>query len=214
MPGYINPNSPVGIGNTNDDETSLNLLKNIKVNTPPNKSNTKPGDLRKWFRTYAIAPGLNPNIWTNNVKFSEFRNSEIFGGIFKIGNEKDTTYDTDDNGAIQITPLHGSLGGGGTFTATLTNLSNSPKKSSTGANVLSISGINSGSYYLILTDNISNHSMKIFIKIALGGSGSVIKSVPSDPNSFNTINGGIRIISPTNQSQNSLSDGVTILCKP
>lgn len=214
MPGHINPNRAVGIGNTNSIETSLNLLKNIKVNTPHNQTNTKPGDLRKWFRTYAIAPGLNPDIWTNNVKFSEFKNSEIFGGIFRIQNERDTRYDVDNNGAIQIIPLHGSLSSNGTFTAILTNLSNNPIESRQSASVMSFTGLNSDSYYLILKDNISNHSMKMFIKIALGASGSVVKSVPSDPNSFNTVNGGVRTIIPTSQSEEALSDPFTILCKP
>ena len=246
MPGYINPLSAVSIGNASgSDETSLNLMVNIKraeesSSYAQNTANSNPVDLKKWFETHAI----NPNITTTkgiytNVRWSEFRESTIFGCTVKLKNETDSKYDDNNNGQIQIVGINGSKGDSSpcTFTSRIlkarggAELSKIDKASNAADQNMTHTGFNSGTYYVEITNthptditgNVDSMTFGFFWICALSdGTGGKLRSDPTDENSFNTSSRGVRTIIPSNQTTSgsypnavaSFSDPVTLLCKP
>ena len=236
MPGYIHPLSAVGIGSSSGNETSLNLMVNIKRSVPgigssyaQNTANSRPVDLKKWFEVYAIAPDFSKGVYTN-VAWSEFKNSSIFGATVKIKNESTSQYGNSNNGAIQITPINGSLNSSdpaGTFTATVFNskggssiVSSTSRTTMTFANAPTY--FNDGTYYVTITHtpppgaSSPSATFGFYWFCAYGTTGGQLRSDPGNDNSFNNANGTMATVVPTNQGANAggYSDTVTILCKP
>lgn len=229
MPGYINAGDKVGIGSAGGVNTSLNLMVNIKreaqgSNYAANTTNSNPVDLKKWFELFAISPGLTTGVYTN-VKWSEFKQSTIFGCTVKIKNETTSRYSNSNNGAINLQGLNGSTAAGGSFNVKIYNSRGGTLiTDNTFTGAATIGGgdglFNSGTYYVLVTNihptgaSISSMSFGFYWKNTLGGTGGQIRSDPTDANSFNNLsNMGQITISPTNQAS-GFSDAVTLLCKP
>lgn len=239
--GYINALSAIGIGDSSGAVNSLNNMVGIKRTTAgsgggpydADTTDSKPVNLKKWFEKYAIAPELATGVYTN-VKWSEFHQSTIFGAIVQIQNETTSHYSDSNNGAININPINGSLGrassvgGGSAGTFTIIVRNGGPggtfRASSTGTGSQTIGGhsglFDSGTYYVTITNthptgaSIPSMTFGFYWTNALGGSGGMIRSDPTDPNSFNNLSNGAQIsINPTSQAS-GFSDPVTLLCKP
>jgi len=224
MPGYIHPLSAVGIGSASGDETSLNLIVKIKSSAQnQNTANSGPVGLKKWFEKFAITPDFDTGVYTN-VKWSEFKESAIFGCTIAIRNETYERYGRNNNGGFRIIPLNGSLGSApaGTFNVTVFASKGGAAVSSTNfSSQTDVVGFDAKTYYITLTNThpYGDHptsSFSFYWKCDYNSStGGQIRSDPTDTNSFNGSTGNQETVVPTSQTGDlNFSDPVTLLCKP
>ena len=212
------------------DSASMNQFLSIKMGTGDNER-LSIKEMRDWVRTYSIT-----NTPAGTVKFSDMSGSTIFGLEVKIQNESGgypARYFNTNDAKVSVRPIGGSIPHGGKFKIILhgpgTPANDSVYLSTTTntyhvfSNLGGTAKNSSGYRYRIYVEDIGGSETynagvgKYFqtdIIVGTDNSGSSIKSVGGDPNSWNNTSGAVQSINFTGQSHQAYSNTVTVLCKP
>jgi len=107
-PTRISNTGQIGIG-LNQNNRSLNLLKNIKTSTSRTQSDSSLNQLRNWYRTYVGETGNFENVRGNNkqINFSDFRNSQILGVSLVTTNETNSSHSGNNNAKLTVQGIYG-----------------------------------------------------------------------------------------------------------